>query len=158
MAKAIRTWKLFNDSSDRRVVVAGDAGEVTRVLQLLKQLDTGMGFQTRVYRMRNIAADRVRKLILGLVSQDDAESAIETTVDPDGNLLIVRAAPEIQQQVETLIRELDQPVDSTESPIQFYKLKKRQSGRGTLFITCVAASSWQRSSITSQWIRDDHCL
>ena len=125
--KGNQNVKLFNDSSDRRVVVAGDAGEVTRVLQLLKQLDTGMGFQTRVYRMRNIAADRVRKLILGLVSQDDAESAIETTVDPDGNLLIVRAAPEIQQQVETLIRELDQPVDSTESPIQFYKLKNAKA-------------------------------
>ncbi len=125
--KSNQNVKLFNDSSDRRVVVAGDSSEVTRVLQLLKQLDTGMGFQTRVYRLRNIAADRVRKLVLGLVSQDDAESAIETTVDPDGNMLIVRAAPEIQQQVEMLIRELDQPVDSNESPIQFYKLKNAKA-------------------------------
>ena len=125
--KSTQNVKLFNDSSDRRVVVAGDLSEVTRVLQLLKQLDTGMGFQTRVYRLRNIAADRVRKLVLGLVSQDDAESSIETTVDPDGNLLIVRAAPEIQQQVEKLIRELDQPVDSNESPIQFYKLKNAKA-------------------------------
>ena len=125
--KSNQNVKLFNDSSDRRVVVAGDSSEVTRVLQLLKQLDTGMGFQTRVYRLRNIAADRVRKLVVGLVSQDDAESAIETTVDPDGNMLIVRAAPEIQQQVEMLIRELDQPVDSNESPIQFYKLKNAKA-------------------------------
>ena len=119
--------KLFNDSSDRRVVVAGESTEVARVLKLLKQLDTGMGFQTRVYRLRNIAADRVQKLVLGLVSPDDGENAIETTVDPDGNLLIVRAAPEIQQQVEVLIRELDQPVDSKESPIQFYKLKNAKA-------------------------------
>ena len=119
--------KLFNDSSDRRVVVAGESTEVARVLQLLKQLDTGMGFQTRVYRLRNIAADRVRKLVLGLVSPDDGEKAMETTVDPDGNMLIVRAAPEIQQQVEMLIRELDQPVDSNESPIQFYKLKNAKA-------------------------------
>ena len=125
--KGNQNVKLFNDSSDRRIVVAGDSSEVTRVLQLLKQLDTGMGFQTRVYRLRHIAADRVRKLVLGLVSQADAESAIETTVDPDGNLLIVRAAPEIQQQVEMLIRELDQPVDSNESPIQFYKLKNAKA-------------------------------
>ena len=74
--------KLFNDSSDRRVVVAGESTEVARVLQLLKQLDTGMGFQTRVYRLRNIAADRVRKLVLGLVSPDDGKKAMETTVDP----------------------------------------------------------------------------
>ena len=125
--KSTQNVKLFNDSSDRRVVVAGDLTEVTRVLQLLKQLDTGMGLQTRVYRLRNIAADRVRKLVLGLVSQDDAESTIETTVDPDGNLLIVRAASEIQQQIEILIRELDQAIDSTESPIQFYKLKNAKA-------------------------------
>ena len=42
-------------------------------------------------------------------------------------MLIVRAAPEIQQQVEMLIRELDQPVDSKESPIQFYKLKNAKA-------------------------------
>ena len=125
--KSPKNVKLFNDSSDRRVVVAGESSEVARVLQLLKQLDTGMGFQTRVYRLRNIAADRVQKLVLGLVSPDDGENAIETTLDPDGNMLIVRAAPEIQQQVEVLIRELDQPVDSNESPIQFYKLKNAKA-------------------------------
>jgi len=125
--KSVKNVKLFNDSSDRRVVVAGESSEVARVLQLLKQLDTGMGFQTRVYRLRNISADRVQKLVLGLVSPDDGENAIETTVDPDGNLLIVRAALEIQQQVEVLIRELDQPVDSNESPIQFYKLKNAKA-------------------------------
>lgn len=119
--------KLFNDSSDRRVVVAGESSEVKRVLDLLKQLDTGMGFQTKVYRLRNIAADRIQKLVLGLVSSDDAENALETTLDPDGNLLIVRAAPEVQQQVEALIRELDQPVDANESPIQFYKLKNAKA-------------------------------
>ena len=126
-SKPNQTVKLFDDTSDRRVVVAGESNEVKRVLQLLKQLDTGMGFQTRVYRLENISADRVRKLVLGLVSRDEEEKTIETTVDPDGNLLIVRAAPEIQQQVEILIRELDQPVDSNESPIQFYKLKNAKA-------------------------------
>ncbi len=126
-SSATQTVKLFNDTSDRRVVVAGASDEVKRVLELLKQLDTGMGFQTRVYRLRNISADRVRKLVLGLVSHDEEEKTIETTVDTGGNLLIVRAAPELQQQVEMLIRELDQPVDSDESPIQFYKLKNAKA-------------------------------
>ena len=115
--------KLFNDTSDRRVVVAGEKLEVARVLQLLKQLDTGMGVQTRVYRLQNVSAERINKLVLGLVSSEEAETSIETTIDPDGNLLIVRASAEVHRQVETLIDELDQPVDSSESPIQFYKLK-----------------------------------
>lgn len=115
--------KLFNDTADRRVVVAGEKLEVARVLQLLKQLDTGMGVQTRVYRLQNVSAERINKLVLGLVSSEEAETSIETTIDPDGNLLIIRASAEFHRQVETLIDELDQPVDSSESPIQFYKLK-----------------------------------
>ncbi len=115
--------KLFNDASGRRVIVAGDETRVTKVMQLLKQLDTGMDFQTQVYRLQNVSAERIDKLIRGLVSSDEAETAIETTIDEEGNLLIVRASAEIQGQIKMLLRELDRPVDSTESPIQFYKLK-----------------------------------
>ena len=118
-----RDVKLFNDASGQRVVIAGDQVRVDQVLRLLKQLDTGMDFQTRVYRMQNISAERVDRLIRGLVSSDDAEKTLETTIDNDGNLLIVRAPSDIQQQVETLIQELDRPVQNDESPIQFYKLK-----------------------------------
>ena len=122
-AQGDQAVKLFNDITDRRVVVAGEADEVKRAMVLLKQLDTGMGFQTRVYRLQNVSADRISKLVLGLVSNDEAETVIETTIDPDGNLLIIRAPAEIHQQIENLIEELDQPVDASQSPIQFYKLK-----------------------------------
>jgi general secretion pathway protein D len=57
------------------------------------------------------------------VSTDEAETAIETTIDEDGNLLIVRAAAEVHNQIKMLLKELDRPVDTTESPIQFYKLR-----------------------------------
>lgn len=115
--------KLFNDASGRRVIVAGDQTEVSRIMQLLKQLDTGMDFQTQVYRLQNVSAERIDKLIRGLVSSDEAETAIETTIDEDGNLLIVRASAEVHKQVKMLLEELDRPVDSDESPIQFYKLR-----------------------------------
>ena len=115
--------KLFNDASGKRVIVAGEKERVQRILDLLGQLDTGMEFQTRVYRLENIAADRINKLIRGLVSSEEADTAIESTIDQEGNLLVVRAADEVHQQIETLVRELDRPVDSDESPIQFYKLK-----------------------------------
>ena len=115
--------RLFNDASGQRVVVAGMQSRVDQILRLLKQLDTGMGYQTRAYRLQNVSAERIDKLIRGLVSSEDAESTIETTLDQDGNLLIVRAPADIHQQIETLIEELDRPVDTAESPIQFYKLR-----------------------------------
>ena len=80
-----REVKLFNDASGRRVVVAGLPDRVQRMLKLLEQLDTGMDFQTRVYRLQNVSAERVDKLIRGLVSSEEAETAIETTIDEDGN-------------------------------------------------------------------------
>ncbi len=115
--------KLFNDASGRRVVVAGEQDRVERIMLLLKQLDTGMDFQTRVYRLQNVSAERIDKLVRGLISSDEAETAMETTIDEDGNLLIVRASGEVHSQIETLIEEVDRPVDSSESPIQFYKLR-----------------------------------
>jgi general secretion pathway protein D len=115
--------KLFNDASGKRVIVAGEADRVARVMQLLQQLDTGTDFITRGYRLQNVSADRFDKLIRGLVRDEQSESSIETTVDDEGNLLIVRAPAEVHQQVELLLRELDRPVDSDASPIQFYKLR-----------------------------------
>ncbi|MEM1068583.1 MAG: secretin N-terminal domain-containing protein [Planctomycetota bacterium] len=116
-------YKLFNDTSGRRVVVAGQVDQVKRILGLLEQLDTGKDFQTRVYRLQHVRVLRIDRLIRGLVSEEDSESSIETTVDEDGNLLIVRAPSEVHQQVEMLIKEIDRPVDSAESPIRFYRLK-----------------------------------
>ena len=119
----MNTVRLFNDASGRRVVVAGDKDRVARTLQLLEQLDTGTDFATKVYRPQNIAAERVDRLIRGFVSSDEAETTIDTTVDQEGNLLIVRASSDVHHQIESLLKELDQPVDSAESPIRFYKLR-----------------------------------
>ncbi len=115
--------KLFNDASGKRVVIAGETTRVAEIIRLLRQLDTGTDYVTRAYRLRNVAAERMDKLIRGLVSSDQQETAIETTLDEDGNMLIVRAPAEVHRQIETLLKELDRPVDADESPIQFYKLR-----------------------------------
>ncbi|WP_186776018.1 secretin N-terminal domain-containing protein [Rubripirellula reticaptiva] len=125
-AKAAATksdFKLFNDASGQRIVVAGEKSLVERIMSLLKQLDTGVEFQTRAYRLQNVSAERVDKLVRGMVSSEEAEESIETTIDEEGNLLIVRAGMDVHQQVEMLLKELDRPVSSSNSPIQFYKLK-----------------------------------
>ena len=121
--KAASDVRLYDDSSGRRVVVAGDSERVAEVIRLLKQLDSGSDFVTRVYRLQNITAERVDKLIRGFVSSTEAEKAIETTLDEEGNLLIVRTTAGTHRQIEELLKELDQPADSSESPIRFYKLR-----------------------------------
>ena len=121
--------KLLVDETGRRVIVAGRSDLVSAAITMLQQLDSGTEFLTRVYRLEYIGAARLENLIEGFVEmpgdQDrDRESrTVETTVDEEGNLLVVRAGAEVHHQIETLLKELDQPVDSEASPIRFYKLK-----------------------------------
>ena len=57
------------------------------------------------------------------MSADEVETSIETTVDEEGNSVTIRASEAIHAQIKKLLQELDLPVDSTESPYQFYKLR-----------------------------------
>lgn len=120
--------KLLVDKSGRRIVVAGRKELVDAALSLLQRLDSGTDFQTKVYRLENISAQRLDRLIQGFVDREtttdrNGTRSLETTIDEEGNLLVVRAGATIHQQIETLIKELDRPIDAEESPIRFYKLK-----------------------------------
>ncbi len=114
---------LVNEPLSNRIVIAGTAGLVQRAVTLLKQLDVSLGMTTEVYRLKHTHPERIDKLIKGFIEPQDAERAYQATVDEAGNLLIVRATASVHQQVARLIAELDQPVESSESPIQFYKLR-----------------------------------
>ncbi len=115
--------KLFTEPVGKRIVIAGARDWVTRAIELLKRLDVSLGITTEVYRIRNTNAERIDKLIKGFVEPPNDENSYQTTVDIEGNLLIVRASNEVHRQVAKLIAELDTAVDTTDSPIQFYKLK-----------------------------------
>ena len=121
--KSIGEARLFDDSSGKRIVVAGAKDKVARVIQLLRQLDTGTDFITRMYRIENTTAARIDALIKGLVSTEELEKSIETTVDEEGNVLIVRAPETVHLQIKKLLIEFDRPIGTQESPYQFYKLR-----------------------------------
>jgi general secretion pathway protein D len=114
---------LFTESVGKRIVVAGNSDMVKRAMELLKGLDVSLGVTTVVYRIRNTNAERIDKLIKGFVEPPNDESSYQTTVDEEGNLLIVRGSEEVHRQIAKLIAELDTVIDTAESPIQFYKLK-----------------------------------
>ncbi len=115
--------KLFPDASGKRVIIAGQRTGVQNALKLLQQLDTGADFVTRMYRIANIPVTRFETAIKGLVRSEEAETAIETTLDEEGNSVIVRAPETVHRQIKKLLQELDLPIDSAESPYQFYKLR-----------------------------------
>ncbi len=114
---------IFNEPVGNRIVIAGSQMMVERARELLRQLDVTMGMTTEVYRLKHSTPERIDKLMQGFIEPQDAEGGYQATVDEDGNLLIVRATRAVHQQVARLIAELDQPVEATDSPIQFYKLR-----------------------------------
>ncbi len=115
--------RVIAQPTGRRIVVAGRTGVVQKALDLLQQLDVSRGMNTKVYRIRHTTAERIDKLAKGFIQPQDAESSYQSTVDEEGNLLIIRATGEVHLQLQQLINEIDVAVDSSESPIQFYKLK-----------------------------------
>jgi general secretion pathway protein D len=123
-------FRLYDDASGKRVIVAGSKEKVAEIMLLLKRLDSGFEFQTKLYRLQNVSASRIDSLLDRLVATADKDqpSEIETSIDEEGNFLIVRAAPEVHRQVQKLIEQLDEPVDADASPIRFYKLKNADAG------------------------------
>jgi type II secretory pathway component GspD/PulD (secretin) len=115
--------KLFTAPAGNRIIVAGNVDLVRRAIELLKEIDVSLGLTTVVYRIRNTTAERVDKLIKGFVEPPNDESSYQSTLDEDGNLLVIRASGEVHRQVAKLIAELDTSVDSEDSPIQYYKLR-----------------------------------
>ncbi len=119
--------EMFDEPHGNRIIVAGERTLVARALELLKQLDISLGLTTRVYRIRNLTPERLDKIIQGVIPEQDTNRTYQSTVDEDGNLLVVRATTEIHRQIETLLEDLDRPARSADSPIQFYKLRNARA-------------------------------
>ena len=114
---------LLEQSESNRILVAGTQLLVQQALDLLRQLDVSIGLTTKVYRFKHSTAERIDKLARGLIRDSDVDRIYHSTIDEDGNLLLVRATNEIHEQLRQLVDEIDIAVDSSDSPIQFYKLK-----------------------------------
>lgn len=114
---------LVEHPQSNRVVVIGRAALVDEAILLLQRLDVSLGMTTEVYRIKHTTAERVDKLAKGFLQPQDADRIYQSTIDEDGNLLVIRATNEVHRQIAKLIAELDTPIESSESPIQFYKLR-----------------------------------
>ena len=117
------TVELLDEPRTNQIVVVGPQPKVADVLLLLQRFDVSLGLVTRVYRVQNTQAERFDRIIKGFLSAQDTERLYTSSVDKDGNLLIVRATPEIHERIGELQEQIDVPVKSTQSPIRFYKLK-----------------------------------
>lgn len=122
-ATAPATVEVVHDARTNQLVVLGLKPDVEAVLQIAKTLDVSLGVQTEVYQLRNVAAERVDRLVQELMSPVDAKTSYRSTIDADGNTLIVTTTPQNHTQLESIIRKLDVASPRDQSRVRFYKLK-----------------------------------
>ena len=132
---APKEFRLFDDAAGGRVIVAATGRQGEQIIELLRQLDTGEDVQTKLYRLDHLSAARLDSLARKLVDgpsdaseSDPTPSRLQTTLDQEGNLLIVRAPADVHAILRRLVETLDRPVGRQESPIRFYKLRNAAAG------------------------------
>lgn len=109
-------------------IIIGDyAGAIQRIEPLIKKLDTAPATQTRVYRLKAIAPDRVDSLVKAMLGESTAQREYQSAVDRDSQTLVVSATPRVHDQLDEMLRQLDAPLPQAQNPMQFYKLKNTKA-------------------------------
>jgi len=117
---------LSADERANQVLVTAPPARMKEVLDVIGKIDTQIETQTRVYRLTNVSADRVDRLMKDLLGAAAGRS-YQSSVDRESRSLVVSATPAVQAQLEALVKELDVPVAAEQSPIRFYKLKNTKA-------------------------------
>lgn len=119
---------LIADDRGGQIIVAAPAARMPEVLGLIDGLDRGSGLRTTVYRLRHVTPERVDKLVLGLLGAEaTARRSYQSSVDREGQSLVVAATPDVHARVAGLVKELDVPTAAAQSPVRFYKLKNTKA-------------------------------
>ena len=112
------------------VVVADQADVIERVAELIQTIDQpGEKMTMRTRKLEHAVARDVAENVsmalqakLGSDGRFDMQSSVVVTADPRSNRLVMVVPGEMVETLDTLIDELDQPVDGTSAPIRHYKL------------------------------------
>ena len=115
------------DARTNQLAVVGETEDVEQMLPVIEALDVPLGLQTRLYAFTVASPDQVDLLVREIVGDLAADRLYKSAIDPESNLLIVTATPEIHEKIEDLRRRLDQPLSEAQSPIRFYKLENAKA-------------------------------
>jgi general secretion pathway protein D len=115
------------DVRTNQVIVIGNSRQVQQVEQYLQTLDVSVDLRSEFYQLRRVNAERVERLIKGMLEVREAKIPFRSTVDVDQNVLIATTSDDIHKEIQRLIDRIDVSSQGTEaernSPVRFYKLK-----------------------------------
>jgi len=116
---------LYADSRNNRIFITGTEEELKTLFALAESLDTPDPLSTRRFVLTHTSPERFEKLLKNLFPTQNSGSsnAYQSTLDPEGNALIVRGNASFLEETELLRQQIDQPVDQVRRPIRFYKIR-----------------------------------
>ena len=114
------------DERTNQVIVVAPVARMDEIRTLIANLDKPLDLQTKVYKLKTIAPERVDKLVKNLLGPG-GKRTYQATVDRDSQSLVASATPDVHARIESLVKELDVAVPETQSPIRFYKLKNTKA-------------------------------
>ncbi len=126
-AKAAGGARLAAIERTNQVAIIGTDSEVAEAGKLVASLDVPLGLETKVYAFKVVSPEQVDRLVNELIGEGAAKRLYKSAVDTQSNLLIATTTPQTHEQIESLRRSLDKPLEDSQSPIRFYKLENAKA-------------------------------
>lgn len=115
--------EVLADERTNRIALIGEESDIRRVRDLVAELDTDLGLETRVYTLLYVAPERLDNLVRQLIDPLAVDRLYVSTAGQDSSYLVVSATPSIHERVQDIHQQLDQPLTDAASPVRFYKLQ-----------------------------------
>jgi len=111
------------DVRTNRVIIVGSPLQIDAARAAVETFDTDLGLETRFYRPIHVSPERLDALVRQVIDPVVVGRLYESSIDPDGALLVVSAAPALHTRVSDVQAKIDIPVAAHSDPVQFYKLQ-----------------------------------
>lgn len=142
--------EITTDPRTNRVIMIGTPARLIECTNILKELDTPIGLETKVHQFKSISPERVDKLVKEMLGPVDSKRLYRAGIDKEANLLIATATPEIQKKIELLKEGLDKPIVEQQSPVRFYKLMNTTAQEVLQTITALQAGNGSLANLDFQ--------
>jgi len=112
------------DARTNQIIMIGTPQQIGDVSALVDALDVPLGVTTAVHPFQYVSAEKIDRLMKGMVDPNAAKIQYKATIETEANHLLVTGSPEMHARVDELRRSMDLPAAAKlQSPMQFYEVK-----------------------------------
>ena len=106
-------YKSTTDAEGNALIVTAPPEVHEQIAAIQQQLDVKPDTQTRQYLLKHLGPDRLDRMIRDLMEHDIAQGPYKSTIDAEGAMLTVTAAPDVHERLAALQLQYDVKPDTT---------------------------------------------